>query len=723
MRTADCADGQFCVDGRCQTQAPDAGPGLDAGHDAGGDGGVDAGARCESGLFCGTPPVCCESGTECIEGACLPTCESGVRCGVDSMTCCGTGQVCVDATCETPGEECEDSFDCGEGAFCEPTLARCLPQFDPVTCEREPVFGDFATTEEWSFTTPPTRTDCMHAISSPVVIDLDGDRIPEVIANMACDADWGEGALHVVRGDTGEHVWTSPVVTHGRISVAAGDLTGDGAITIVTMTAASDGRRAIAFDAEGNELWRSTDEEGDPLPIAGDNNAPTLADLDGDGRAEIIWGGVALDSGGVRLWTIGSGGSEGTNNGYTGGISAVGDIDDDGLIDVVSGRRAMERDGTEKWLALVEDGYPALAQFDDDANAEVVLVADGDVYILDGADGSVQWGPVAIPGTGRGGPPTVADFDGDGEPEIGVAAGAFYAVFDPGREEPLVWQQPTIDQSSNATGSSVFDFEGDGSAEVVYQEECYVRVYAGDDGEVLFEQENTSATIHEFPLVVDVDGDGNSEIVVVANDRHTSIVDRCVSAYPGYDRTGERQGIFVYGDANDQWVGTRRIWNQHAYSVTNVEASGRVPAAARDNWEVPGLNNFRQNVQGEGIYNAPDVVVAAIDVDLGECPSHAIVRARVQNIGNLGVGPGIPVGFYRGTLADPGARLGAVVTTRPLLPGASEVVELRVPLVGAPPFAFHAVADDDFEADESVEECREDNNRAEIGDVSCDLLI
>ena len=116
-------------------------------------------------------------------------------------------------------------------------------------------------------------------------------------------------------------------------------------------------------------------------------------------------------------------------------------------------------------------------------------------------------------------PTTIADFDGDSRPEIGVAGGRSYSVYDPDRMSPVLWSQPTVDLSSNATGSSVFDFEGDGIAEVVYQDECMVRVCRGTDGEVLLEVENSSATIHEYPLVVDVDADGNSEIIIVANNQ------------------------------------------------------------------------------------------------------------------------------------------------------------------------------------------------------------
>ena len=48
------------------------------------------------------------------------------------------------------------------------------------------------------------------------------------------------------------------------------------------------------------------------------------------------------------------------------------------------------------------------------------------------------------------------------------------------------WKRDTEDDSSRVTSSSVFDFNGDGAAEVVYNDECYFRVYDGHDGEVLF---------------------------------------------------------------------------------------------------------------------------------------------------------------------------------------------------------------------------------------------
>ncbi|HEY6463248.1 MAG TPA: CARDB domain-containing protein, partial [Polyangiaceae bacterium] len=75
----------------------------------------------------------------------------------------------------------------------------------------------------------------------------------------------------------------------------------------------------------------------------------------------------------------------------------------------------------------------------------------------------------------------------------------------------------TQDHSSDITGSSVFDFAGAGTPEVVYADECFARVFSGFDGTVLFSQYHSSCTWIENPVVADVDGDFHSEIVVGSN--------------------------------------------------------------------------------------------------------------------------------------------------------------------------------------------------------------
>ncbi len=705
--------GTFGATGGAGGSAPDGG-GASGSGGSGGSGGLigsGGGATTCPEILCGSPAVCCESGEECVEGACAPACASGVRCGADSSTCCNSGEVCISDVCESPGGPCTDSFDCAPDEFCEPTLGQCLPQLDPLDCTFAPTFSPFDPIVEWSVTTAVDRPDCLHAITAPVVIDLDGDEKPEVIANFACDSDWQVGILRAFRGTDGSPLWSlTSLEMNGRTSIAAGDVDGDGAVEIYAVGRLGD-PRLHSIDASGNVTWSTM------LSASANNGAPSLADLDMDGVAEIVLGAAAYRSNGSLYWEMGTGPREGTNGSYTGGISAIADIDGDGMPEVVAGRNAYEHDGTPKWTTVDADGYPAIANFDADAQPEIVIVTGGTVRYVDGLDGSLEWGPVTIPGGGIGGPPTIADFDGDGLPEIGVAGAMSYSVYDPDGPSDVLWSMATQDQSSNATGSSVFDFEGDGAAEVVYADECYMRVYRGTDGTVLVEIPSSSATIHEYPLVADVDADGNSEILIVANARAAGIPAQCTAGNASWN--GDRKGLFVYGDSNDRWVRTRRIWNQHAYHVTNVDSVGRVPATEGDNWALPNLNNYRQNVQGEGVFNAPDLAVD-LEISLSGCPIFEL-RARVKNQGALGAPSGIDVSFYRGSSAM-GTLLATMQTTRSLLPGESEVVSTTFnPAAGSPPFEFYVAVDGASATQGIVEECLEDNNEASSTGVDCSI--
>src|SRR6202008_2734961 len=79
------------------------------------------------------------------------------------------------------------------------------------------------------------------------------------------------------------------------------------------------------------------------------------------------------------------------------------------------------------------------------------------------------------------------------------------------------WAPPSQDCSSGATGSTIFDFEGDGKAEAVYADECFLRVYEGGTGEVLFSAFRKSCTWVENPIIADTDKDTRTEIVVNSN--------------------------------------------------------------------------------------------------------------------------------------------------------------------------------------------------------------
>jgi hypothetical protein len=433
-----------------------------------------------------------------------------------------------------------------------------------------------APTLEWSWTASAVLPTSLNVMSTPSVMDLTGDGTPEVVFGSTSSTGGGlveVGVLRALDGRTGTELFTVTDPSYQintTSSVATGDIDGDGRPEIIATD--SSGTRLIAFEADGTFKWRS------PILEAVYWGAPAIADLNEDGSPEIVVGRQVLSNSGAIAWT-GTGG-RGTS-GTIGPLSLVSDVNLDGSPDVVAGNTVYSASGAIQAQASVADGYTAVGNFDADPEAEIVLVA-GSVYLLN-HDMTLKWGPVAIPGGGTGGPPTIADLDGDGQAEIGVAGATQYTVFD--ADGTVKWQKAIQDSSSGVTGSSTFDFDNDGIAEVIYGDELNLYVLKGSDGSVLFETPRSSCTWYEYPLAADVDADSHAEILGVANNN-------C-----GY---GADQGVYLWGDPT--WVDTRDVWNQHSYHITNVGQDGSIPINERVNWLTPGLNNFRLNayLPGEG---------------------------------------------------------------------------------------------------------------------------
>src|SRR5690606_19258035 len=159
-----------------------------------------------------------------------------------------------------------------------------------------------------------------------------------------------------------------------------------------------------------------------------------IANMDGEGPPEVIFGRAIFSNTGKLLYE-GAGGA-GQNN--QGPISCVADLDGDARPELIGGRTAYKTTGTVAggdfagqvlWTSNVaSDGFCGVADFNADGLPEVVLVTTGTVRVLNGQTG-VQIATANIPQAGRGGPPNIADFDGDGVADIGVAGSARYTVF------------------------------------------------------------------------------------------------------------------------------------------------------------------------------------------------------------------------------------------------------------------------------------------------------
>jgi hypothetical protein len=370
---------------------------------------------------------------------------------------------------------------------------------------------------------------------------------------------------------------------------------------------------------------------------------------------------------------------------------------------------------------------------------------------------------------GHGGPPTASDFDGDGYPELAAAANEFYAIYDPdcdgvgpdGGVSPLtaavrpggkctrpdymagyagdagtllsgiLWARPSQDFSSSETGSSIFDFNGDGKSEAVYRDECYLRVYEGATGNVLFSAPASSGTGQELPVICDVDGDFATEIVVPRANNNPG----CPAKDPLAPDAGEagapafasRGGFVILRDPLDRWVPSRPIWNQHAYSITNVTDDGRIPKASTllRNWQQPGMNNFRQNTQGSLGKLALADLTAQIENLAGLCSGQSgsiPLTTRVCNRGTNPVQDGVTIAFYT-TAADGGTFDAAGATkvcqaTTPILLNVGQCTTVTCTgFVGANQDVY-VVTD----PDNTIADCHPGNNNGASARVFCPVV-
>lgn len=718
--------------------------------DIGGDS-IDAG----EGIQCGAD--ICTAAEMCLGDVCVAECaEVANLCGASQESCCTTEQACLQDSCVPLGADCEFSEDCEIDEICEPTLGRCIPRDAVEVCEYVPPPGVLAPQVacRWFPPVGDAFVESQEVVMTPAVMNMTDDNddgktdaqdIPDMVftsfdreVDGCCTPN---GVIRVVSGSCESDGTMRTIATLG-----AGDpfIDNSGGIALGNLHAASNTAESapeiVATMRVGAVAYRRTNDDGstweemwrnETLPSALHTRGgaqPSLADLDGDGSPEVIIGNVVLSGQtGLKIWdgleTVGATAGVG-NNAFLGPVSTVADLDQDGSMEVIAGNTVYNgATGAEVWTFdyglgntdcsgnLACDGYNGIGNFDSDDEAEVVIVRSGEVFVLN-HDKSILH-QVLLPkddcANNESGPPTIADFDGDGRAEIGTAGADFYIVVDfdcvgdplPAEcdSENILWKVANQDCSSRATGSSVFDFDGNGSAEVVYADETSFRVLAGSDGSEIYRDDtHLSNTRLEMPIVVDVDNDGKSEIIVPepnSNDANLG-------------------GIEIWEDADNNWVRTRRVWNQHAYHVTNITEDGQVPSVEDPNWLHSRLNNFRQNVQPDGLFDAADL---QISVTIGVClpTAEQEVEITVTNNGALGVGAGVDVFvqiFDGATLVDSGV----VQTTIPLLPGQSEIIVYSfVPTTAT--VTVNASVDNDGAGGSQYNECIEDNND-DAGDFS-----
>ncbi|MEC8423354.1 MAG: FG-GAP-like repeat-containing protein, partial [Myxococcota bacterium] len=295
------------------------------------------------------------------------------------------------------------------------------------TCVSDPEVGAFEPVIEWQWTDNPVHPGYHQLMAQPVVANLtddnedgridDGD-IPDIVVSAFGPTNYrSPGVLVAISGADGTTLWSTEGdgidQPQGTSGLAVADVDGTGPSVFGMSTGG-----LTRYDAAGTIVWTTSI----PAVPAFGHGHPAIGDLDGDGSPEIIIGPHAVAAEGRLLWS-GAGGT-----GSAKFMSFPVDVDGDGVQEVVAGNTLYESDGRIRWITGL-DGYGAVADLDLDGVPEVIVAAQegGELRAMD-IDGNVIW---TYSFTDRGGgPPTIADYDGDGFPEIGLASEQVYRVLE-----------------------------------------------------------------------------------------------------------------------------------------------------------------------------------------------------------------------------------------------------------------------------------------------------
>jgi hypothetical protein len=168
----------------------------------------------------------------------------------------------------------------------------------------------------------------------------------------------------------------------------------------------------------------------------------------------------------------------------------------------------------------------------------------------------------------------------------------------------------------------------------------------------------------------------------------------------------------VFGSGGEPWREARPVWNQHAYSITNISDDLSVPRGASPNW--PIYNSFRSGSLTEASAGkSPDAVPLLEGTCLDDCPEGRLqVGLRLGNEGMGELRAEVPMSLYAYWSEDDMIHLLTVQSTGAIPSGGTTttlVVELEAALLWDASLLL--VADDDGSGGSGVAECDETNNR------------
>ena len=560
------------------------------------------------------------------------------------------------------------------------TAVRMPDNVVDADCTIEPVASTFTIREVATFGN-------VHSMATPLVADLDGDGVPEIIApkvqTPAGHSHSNGFVIANVRANTSYEINTVTFATHGQ-SVAIADVDSDGTAEIFVQ---STDTRIYCYTPSGvaKPGFSTTVSTGGHYIIS-------LADINNDGTPELIVGPYIFNAktGALLLqMTFEADGTAYGNPhafpifGHAGYyfMPVVGDVDGDGVLEIAAGStvyypvitntsnqtgntyttKKVNTTGVDPAFKNYLDGPTVLVDFDNDGQLDVCVIGYSKTKITTYYEivklQFYAWNPRTQKVIGYGEEyldhtgvtiPYVGDLDGNGYPDIAFSLSKTDGNSFSGRgmtsvqydasQPTKVRQGPSKAEFAETSGFTLFDFNQDGKSEIVYRgtDKFYIV-----DGTTLTDLSPPmtaySGTIAEYPIVADVDGDGQAEIILTRAN---------VPWIAGGNLTGV---VAVYKSANhaEPWAPARPVWNQWAYNSVHINDDMTVPrypispamAFSGNTDTVRPFNGFLQqqtilDKDGLPFWPAPNAEADKSSSSIDVLGNNVIINACFKNTGD-----------------------------------------------------------------------------------------
>ena len=486
---------------------------------------------------------------------------------------------------------------------------------------------DFAIEKKWE------SEDEIEAIQTPLLADINGDCIPEIIVGdkRISDGQLSTNRILILDSKTGKTIQRiqTPNFRISPTSIAIADIDEDSIPEIflaieVNVNNPNHYYKLFCYNIDGSIRWIS-DETYIADGFKGYGATPALADFNKDGIPEIYivnkifnaTTGVLLAAGGKNgiggdTWLFpsvtiaaeldgdlsslelaagytvykvnitnpnGQAGNSMTpqnimiDNEYRDGNTTIGDINLDGVSDIVVS--SIKRYGTfNKEIVLytytVVNGFPQLIG--------KTLLTNPKFHDSIGS-------------------PFIGNTDNSGKPSIIVTSTNIICCFKYNGTDTLdlIWSINNKDAYGN-TGITIFDFNNDGIQEILYRDQHILKIINASvippiDLDSLHCK---SGTLHENPIIGSLGGTNDAKICVTC------------AEYLGVNNA--RLTVFGAPDSLPGWAPARGIWNQYNYHILNINDDLTVPKMMKNNatYKNGKYNNFfvqESLLDSNGMYN------------------------------------------------------------------------------------------------------------------------